>query len=223
MSSAIPVIIGMILRIPILLIQGKRLNVKTFKLPILAVVFTLFELFGTMVLYVIENGAIGGMSYYGGILLMPIFAILLSLVFRIKYLDTMDLFATVAGAMVVMRVQCILTGCCGGKVLFTYKGTDIRFPNRIIEIITVLVLTIILLNLGKKVKYKGLLYPIYMISYGIVRFIINWFREGVTPFVWVLPAGNFWSLIAIAVNVLWIIVVIKNRKKLVTEDCNYIS
>jgi prolipoprotein diacylglyceryltransferase len=135
----------------------------------------------------------------------------------------MDLFATVAGAMVVMRVQCILTGCCGGKVLFTYKGTDIRFPNRIIEIITVLVLTIILLNLGKKVKYKGLLYPIYMISYGIVRFIINWFREGVTPFVWVLPAGNFWSLIAIAVNVLWIIVVIKNRKKLVTEDCNYIS
>jgi prolipoprotein diacylglyceryltransferase len=223
MSSAIPVIIGMILRIPILLIQGKRFNVKTFKLPILAVVFTLFELFGTMVLYVIENGAIGGMSYYGGILLMPIFAILLSLVFRIKYLDTMDLFATVAGAMVVMRVQCILTGCCGGKVLFTYKGTDIRFPNRIIEIITVLVLTIILLNLGKKVKYKGLLYPIYMISYGIVRFIINWFREGVTPFVWVLPAGNFWSLIAIAVNVLWIIVVIKNRKKLVTEDCNYIS
>jgi hypothetical protein len=201
----------------------QELNIKTFKLPILAVVFTLFELFGTMVLYVIENGAIGGMSYYGGILLMPIFAILLSLVFRIKYLDTMDLFATVAGAMVVMRVQCILTGCCGGKVLFTYKGTDIRFPNRIIEIITVLVLTIILLNLGKKVKYKGLLYPIYMISYGIVRFIINWFREGVTPFVWVLPAGNFWSLIAIAVNVLWIIVVIKNRKKLVTEDCNYIS
>jgi prolipoprotein diacylglyceryltransferase len=89
--------------------------------------------------------------------------------------------------------------------------------------ITSMVITIILLNLGKKVKYKGLLYPIYMISYGIVRFIINWFREGVTPFVWVLPAGNFWSLIAIAVNVLWIIVVIKNRKKLVTEDCNYIS
>ena len=58
MSSAIPVIIGMILRIPVLLIQGKRLNVKTYKLPILAVVFTIYELFGTMVLYIIENGAL---------------------------------------------------------------------------------------------------------------------------------------------------------------------
>lgn len=214
MSSAIPVIIGMILRIPILLIQGKRLNVKTFKLPILAVVFTLFELFGTMVLYVIENGAIGGMSYYGGILLMPIFAILLSLVFRIKYLDTMDLFATVAGAMVVMRVQCILTGCCGGKVLFTYNGTDIRFPNRIIEIVTVLIITIVVLNLGKKEKYQGLLYPIYMISYSIMRFATNWFREGVTSFVGFLPAGNFWALIAIIVSVIWIIFVSKKKKAL---------
>ena len=139
--------------------------------------------------------------------------LILALVFRIKYLDMMDLFATVAGAMVVMRVQCIIEGCCGGKILFTYGYTQVRFPNRIIEIIAVLVITAILLKLGSKEKYRGLLYPIYMISYGIVRFIINWFREGVTPFVGVLPAGNFWSLVAIAISIIWIIVVLKFKKK----------
>lgn len=214
MPNIIPVIIGMIARIPILFIQGKRLNVRSFKLPILAILFTAFEFVGTMLLYIFENGDFGGMSYYGGILLMPIFGLLLALVFRIKYLDMMDLFATVAGAMVIMRIQCIIEGCCGGKVLFVLNGMEIRFPNRSIEIITVLIITIVILNLGKKEKYQGLLYPIYMISYSTMRFLTNWFRAGVKPFVGFLPAGNFWALIAIIVSVIWIMIVSKRKKAL---------
>lgn len=214
MPNVIPVIIGMILRIPILFIHGKRINVKWFKLPILAILFTIFELVGTMLLFLIENGVLGGMSYYGGILLMPIFGLLLALIFRIKYLDMMDLFATVAGAMIVMRIQCIIMGCCGGKVLFMYDDIAIRFPNRTIEIVTVLIITIVVLNLGKKEKYRGFLYPIYMISYSLMRFCTNWFREGVTPFVGVLPAGNFWALVAIVINVAWVFVLIKRKKRI---------
>ena len=44
-------------------------------------------------------------------------------------------------------------------------------------------------------KQKGCIYYWYMILYGISRFILNLFRE-TTPFIWILPAGNFWALIS---------------------------
>lgn len=61
----------------------------------------------------------------------------------------------------------------------------------------------------RKQKNRGRIYPWFMVLYGITRFGWNLLRE-TKPFVWVLPAGNFWSLIAIVIGVLWLLI---DRKK----------
>lgn len=198
---------GTLARIPPFYIHSKRIGVKTWKIIILTIILTFCELAGTMILFRIENGAFGGMSYFGGILLLPMFGVILSALFRIRYVDMMDIIATGTGGMLaIMRIQCLYYGCCMGAVIFsTNSGIDIRFPSRMAEILTVIVITVILLNMGKNKKCRGYLYPTYLLCYGVIRFIINWFRDGVEQFIWVLPAGNFWSLVAIAFGVFWIV------------------
>lgn len=205
---------GSVARIPALCIQGHRSGCKVWKVFPLTFLLTVFELIGTMILFLVENGIIGGISYFGGILLLPVFCVGLAWLFRIPYMDLMDMTATGAGAMLaVMRVQCLNFGCCGGKILFsTTSGKEIRFPSQLTELVSVLIIMVVLLIVGKNRKKRGKLYPMYLIIYGVIRFSINWFREGITPFVWVLPAGNFWSLVAIVYGSTWLMI-LKNREK----------
>lgn len=206
---------GSIARLPALYIQSCRSQNKIWKIFPLTIALTIVELAGTMILFYIENGYFAGMSYYGGILLMPLFCILLAKIFNIPYNDLMDMFGAAAGGMLaVMRLQCVYFGCCNGIEITLPNSNTFAFPSPIVELITVLVLMFIVLYLGKKEKNYGKLYPIYMILYGTTRFILNWFRAGNTPFVWILPPGNFWSLIAIAIGVLWIYFFEKRKTKI---------
>lgn len=206
---------GSIARIPALYIQSRRNRSKIWKIVPLTAVLTVFELAGTMLLFFVENGYFGGMSYYGGILLMPLFCIIISKVFFIPYLNLMDMFGAAAGGMLaVMRLQCVYFGCCNGIKINLSNSCSFDFPSPIVELVTVLVLMCIVVYLGKYEKYRGKLYPIYLILYGSTRFILNWFRLGNEPFVWILPPGNFWSLVAIAIGISWIMLMNFNERKL---------
>lgn len=218
LATYIALLGGTIARVPSFYIQGKRREIAVWKQLIITVILTVCELAGTMILFRIENGSFGGMSYFGGILLLPLFCIPLAFVFRVSYPDLMDMVATGTGGMLaVMRLQCLYYGCCVGAVLFVNAaGNEVRFPSRGAEILTVLLITIALLKIGNKDKYRGILYPIYLICYGTIRFMINWFRDGAEPFVWILPAGNFWSVVAVVLGLAWIAihVCLKGKKKL---------
>ena len=196
---------GSIARIPALYIQGRRKNCRTWKIVPLTALLTVFELAGTMILFYVENGYFSGMSYYGGILLMPLFCVIVAILFHIPYLDLMDMCGAAAGGMLaVMRLQCVYFGCCNGIEISLSDSVAFAFPSPIVELVTVLVLMCIVIYLGKYEKYQGKLYPIYLILYGSTRFVLNWFRSGNEPFVWILPPGNFWSLVAIAIGILWV-------------------
>ena len=107
--------------------------------------------------------------------------------------------------LAVMRLQCVYFGCCNGITITLSPQVSFAFPSPIVELITVLVLMVIILCLGKNAKFKGKLFPIYLILYGSTRFVLNWFRSGNSPFVWILPPGNFWSIIAMAIGCVWLI------------------
>ena len=53
--------------------------------------------------------------------------------------------------------------------------------------------------------FKGRLYGVYFLIYGVLRFALNFLRRGTTPFVWIIPAGHFWSLISIGLGITWIL------------------
>ncbi len=205
---------GTCARIPALIIQGRRSGCKLWKVFPLTVLLTVFEFAGTMVLFYVENGYFAGMSYYGGILLMPLYSILLAWLFRIPYQDFMDMCGTAAGGMLaVMRLQCVYFGCCKGIPIALPSGGSFDFPSPIVELVTVLIIMCIVLMIGKNAKYHGKLFPIYLILYGSTRFVLNWFRAGNTPFVWILPPGNFWSVVAIGIGCIWLMIlaVMKNH------------
>ncbi|MBR6682175.1 MAG: prolipoprotein diacylglyceryl transferase [Clostridia bacterium] len=195
---------GSIARIPAMIIQGKRSDVKVWKVFPLTILLTVVELLGTMILFYVENGFFGGMSYYGGILLMPIFVMPLAFLMRIPYKKVMDMCGVAAGGMLaVMRLQCVYFGCCDGREVSMF-GHTFAFPSPIVELTTVLIIMVVLVIVGKKIKL-GLMYPTYMIAYGVTRFILNWYRADNSPFVWNLPHGNFWSIIAVLIGVCWIV------------------
>lgn len=205
---------GTIARIPALWIQGRRSACKIWKIFPLTVLLTVVELAGTMVLFYIENGYFGGMSYYGGILLMPLFCIGVAFLFRIPYSTLMDMCGAAAGGMLaVMRLQCVYFGCCNGITIQLSADKSFAFPSPIVELITVLILMVIVLIIGKNPKFKGKLYPIYLILYGVTRFALNWFRAGNSPFVLGLPHGNFWSIVAVLVACIWLVILAKLEKK----------
>ena len=203
---------GTIARIPALMIQAKRTKHKYFKMLFLTIAMTFFELLGTLLLFWLENGEFGGTSYYGGILLMPIFCLCMAPLFKIPYQDITDMFGASAGGMLaIMRLQCAYHGCCSGRTIALPSGYEFVFPSPIVELVTVLILMVIVVSIGKQPKMRGKLFPIYLILYGATRFILNGFRSDLIPFVWILPAGHFWSLVAILIGVFWLLILGNQR------------
>ena len=185
-------------------------QVQFYKYPIISVLLTIAGVIGAMLMFYIETGKFGGTSLFGSIFFIPI--LLLPLLFlRIPFSTLMDLCAPAECLMLVlMKLDCLLSGCCFGKYL---PSLEIQFPSQAIEMLTFFVVMLLLLQLERNANNRGRIYGYYLVIYGIARFILNWFRYGVKPFVWILPAGNFWSLVAIALGVTWLAVMNKHNRQ----------
>lgn len=186
-------------------------QVQLWKYPIISILLTLAGVFGAMLMYYIETGKFGGTSLFGSIFFIPL--LLLPMLFlRIPFSTLMDLCAPAECLMLVlMKLDCLLSGCCFGKYL---PSLEFQFPSQIIEMLTFFVIMLLLLQLERNKKNRGRIYGHFLIIYGFARFILNWFRYGVKPFVWILPAGNFWSIVAIAIGFAWLVAVSKFRRQI---------
>ena len=102
--------------------------------------------------------------------------------------------------LALLKVQCIVDGCCYGMALrLNSEGRLVRFPSQAVECADALVLAAVLLLMIRMGKGRGRMYAWYMLLYGVCRFGLNLLRE-TTPFIWIQPAGNFWSLVSIAIG-----------------------
>lgn len=176
-------------------------QIQVWKLPIISILLTMAGAAGAMLMFFIESGKFGGTSFFGAILFIPVL-LLPACLLRIRFWDLMDLCAPAECLMLAfLKVDCLQSGCCIGKYL---PSLELQFPSQIVEMITILVIMLILLKLEQCGKQNGKLYGYYLILYGATRFPLNLFRYGLSPFVWILPAGNFWSLVAIALGLGWL-------------------
>ena len=152
----------------------------------------------------------GSMSIYGAIFMTPLVCLLGTLIFRRPIKTTMDILTIpiviLAG---LARVNCLIQGCCLGLEI---PGTNMRYPTRELELVFDVVLIIILIRITAKKRFKGTNYPIYLLSYGIFRFIIQWFREPgfmVGP----LTLSHIWSILSILIGLCFIILLKKTETK----------
>ena len=136
-------------------------------------------------------------------MLVPLLLIPISKLLKIPYGEITD-FSVPQGCVILasMKVSCLLTGCCGGICL--NPATQVYFPSQIVEMVVSLLIGAFVIYLDSQKLLKGKLYGVYLLLYGLLRFALNFMRDGLTPFVWFIPAGHFWSLVSMGFGIAWI-------------------
>lgn len=183
------------------------------KLLLSALLLTCIGLLGAHLMSMIESGDWNGRSFFGAVFLAPLLMLPVSMILHIPYGTMLDLCAPAECIMLaLLKVKCSIDGCCYGKI-FRIGSNAFRFPSQKVECITAIILMIVLIILIRTKRWRRTIYPWYLILYGIIRFILNLFRE-TTPWIGPLAAGNFWSLVAIVVGVIWMLTLLKKRKEM---------
>ena len=194
------------------LIRRKKYKIGLLKSILLTFLFMSMAIIGALGMGVLEGSGFGTISLYGSIFFIPISITVYCRIAKESTAKMLDYFVPqICAGLAPVKLMCLTGGCCYGMKLFEKAdGTIVRFPSQIAELCTSLVIMLILLYFEKKNLFTGKHYPIFFIIYGATRFILNSLRGGTTPFVWFLPAGHFWSIVAIVIGLMWLILAQKD-------------
>lgn len=195
------VALGLLAGLPLIWRRRRELGLPKFwQTLLLAFGFSAASVAGAMLLALAEqllhgqSPSIGAISLFGvfliGAPLLLAAAALLRLP-RPKLFDTFALYAL--PSLILMRINCLISGCCGGRAI---GATGLTWPTREIEIIFYFVLLAVFFHRektsGKRVN--GDLFPLFMMIYGLFRFMEEFFREGSG----LLHIAHLWSIISFA-------------------------
>lgn len=190
--------IGTVLMWIPIVILASWYQIKKWKTIPVAILLTIAGTLGTYIWYFMETRGGVGRSFYGAVFLVPLFFLPVAKLMRIPYGKLMDFCAPAECVMLsIMKIQCLIDGCCGGKVLFiNAEGVPVCFPSQIVEMGNAILVFAVLMILAHRKQSRGTIYPWYLVSYGVSRLILNQFRATL-PFFWGLSAGSLWSICAI--------------------------
>ena len=194
--------------------RNKSYEFKLYQLIILNLIIVITGTAGTMLMYFVETGEWGGTSFFGSVFLIPVVLSISAAGFKMTVWNMLDFCAPqICIMLAVMKIRCYVSGCCAGKVFFFGSENNIlfRFPSQIAEGTVILIILYALIYWEKRNINVDKLYPCFLILYGITRFILNSFRAGLSSFVWILPNGHFWSLVAITLGLIMLGCIRKNH------------
>ncbi len=185
---------------------GRKTHLRGWKKWIVLLSGALCGILGLKLMAFIENGSFNTISFFGAHFFGPMGIVLACLALRISRIDMneiLDLCApALCASLVIHKINCYMSGCCQG-ILMKLPGREelVRFPSQLVECAFALVLMILFIVIIKRQKKQGRVYYLYMVFYGMGRYFLNLYRD---PKPWVLniPAGNFWSLISIALGLM---------------------
>ena len=164
---------------------------------------SLFGIAGLYVMYFIENGEFGGISFFGAFFFGPIGVLLSSYLVKLSK-DAIEYMMDIAVpavciALCVNKVNCAISGCCRGYIMTVLEnGQKVRFPSQLVESGVALLTMLLFIWFIRKGLLKGHLYALYMVVYGVERFILTFFRDNsqITG----LPMGQIWSLVSFVIG-----------------------
>lgn len=198
--------IGTLAMIAVMLICRKDFFLPLWKGLVSSVLLTGIGVAGVKLMFFFENGNFAGLSFFGAVFFIPVLAPLITLTLQISYPDYLDLAApSVAIMLSVMKINCLIAGCCRGKVLYRSEfGEEVRFPSQIFEMICAALIAVLLIYAIKKGLWKRRMFPVFMILYGATRFVLNLFRE--TDDFWLgMGIGNMWAILSVLLGIAWLI------------------
>lgn len=207
MSFLAVMILGGIITAAAFLYCGRRHSTPIRKILILLCLSLGLGYLGSRLMRIIEAGTFQGRSFYGSVLILPLLMPLAARILRVRREDVMDACGIgIAFISCLEKLNCLTNGCCEGRWFRLMVGgfdLSFTFPSQLLESAAGLIIAIALTVVLLQDRTPGAIYPLFLVIYGIARFILNWFRYP-TGTILFLPHGCFWSLIAIAWGLLMV-------------------
>lgn len=179
----------------------ERLQLRWLSVLLLSVLHTVLGVLSVKVFALFETGDFSNMSLFGGVFFMPLFYWGVAKLAKQKTADVFDVFTIcIMFTLMCARLNCIVSGCCLGTHIPIEGLTHLRFPTRELELIFYVIL---LSRLWRKVlsgSARGMIYPIYMIAYGIFRFVIETLRVSSRADS-ILHISHLWALLSLGIGI----------------------
>lgn len=179
----------------------ERLHLRWLSVLLLSVLHTVLGVLSVKVFALFETGNFSNMSLFGGVFFMPLFYWGVAKLAKQKAADVFDVFTIcLVFTLMCARLNCIISGCCLGAHIPIEGLTHLRFPTRELEL---LFYVILLSRLWRKVvtgSARGMIYPIYMISYGIFRFVTETLRFSDRTNS-ILHVSHLWALLSLGIGI----------------------
>lgn len=179
----------------------ERLHLRWPSVLLLSVLHTVLGVLSVKVFALFETGNFSNMSLFGGVFFMPLFYWGVAKLAKQKAADVFDVFTIcLVFTLMCARLNCMISGCCLGAHIPIEGLTHLRFPTRELEL---LFYVILLSRLWRKVlsgSARGMIYPIYMISYGIFRFVTETLRFSDRTNS-ILHVSHLWALLSLGIGI----------------------
>lgn len=179
----------------------ERLHLRWPSVLLLSVLHTVLGVLSVKVFALFETGNFSNMSLFGGVFFMPLFYWGVAKLAKQKAADVFDVFTIcLVFTLMCARLNCMISGCCLGAHIPIEGLTHLRFPTRELEL---LFYVILLSRLWRKVlsgSARGMIYPIYMISYGIFRFVTETLRVSSRANS-ILHISHLWALLSLGIGI----------------------
>lgn len=179
----------------------ERLHLRWLSVLLLSVLHTVLGVLSVKVFALFETGNFSNMSLFGGVFFMPLFYWGVAKLAKQKAADVFDVFTIcLVFTLMCARLNCIVSGCCLGAHIPIEGLTHLRFPTRELEL---LFYVLLLSRLWRKVlsgSARGMIYPIYMIAYGIFRFVTETLRFSDRTNS-ILHVSHLWALLSLGIGI----------------------
>lgn len=220
------VFLGVILGYLFSLNEAKKIGIDKDKFSNIAFWSILFSFIGARLLYILVNFkeflanpieillSRSGFVFYGGVIFGIISAFYYSKRYNIDFLRLLDIsaFGIVLGHA-IGRLGCFSYGCCYGKPTNSFIGVVFKatspvrpqgvkvIPTQLIESFFLIVIFFILRYIRRKTKLKGAIFFSYFLLYGILRFIIEFFRGDERGYFLFFSTSQWISIFAIIISI----------------------
>lgn len=209
-------ILAVIIPIPFCLFRRKRYGIGWRQLILVYAGISLAGAIGACVGSFLAGGSIKGIRLYGLMLFDALFLPLLAKLIHCKVGRLGDFISVpVAISCAASKINCLIENCCKGLVLYQDQSQQaIRFPSQVFELSLWATLAVFLLVLESRKKSEKLLWPIFMVWFGLLRYAVDFLRGSALeklPYFFTMPGGRFWSLIVFILGLLWLFFALKDK------------
>lgn len=172
----------------------------------------------------------GGFVFYGGAIGGILGVFIYSKQFKVNFLDLIEnMIPGVPLAHAIGRIGCFCAGCCYGMpypppIGVYFKPDSVAplgqsfFPIQLCEAFLNLILFIIIFTYSRHERKPGKIIGMYLIGYGIERFILEFFRyDSIRGIFFGLSTSQWISIILIPIGILFFVGIFNKKRSIPKE------